>query len=201
MGQDSDEIASRIESKRDDLRSNLEELEDKVKAVTDWRQQFERHTGLMLGLALTGGLLLSGLMPRRARRRPFAARPRLEARPDAAAEQRDGRRSQLRHVWEDVQAALIGVAASKLTTTLSELLPGFSEHLGQARARRGSNGRGGVQGEGDYEAARRYRAGVGRFVHSADIERAARAAEPQSEAEAQELQDAEAKGRARGKLS
>jgi hypothetical protein len=201
MGQSSDEIESCIESKRDDLRSNLEELEDKVKSVTDWRQQFERHPALMLGLALTGGLLLAGLMPHRARTRPLAARALREPRRAAAPGQSDDSGGQLRRVWEEVQGALIGVAASKLTATLSELLPGFREHLGQARARRGSHGRGGVQGEGDYESARRYRAEVGRYVRSADIERAARAAEPQSEAEAQELEDAEARGRARGKLS
>jgi hypothetical protein len=198
MGQDRDEIASRIESKRDDLRSNLEELEEKVKAVTDWRQQFERHTGLMLGLAFTGGLLMSGLMPHRSRARrlePRRYQPRYVAAPDAS----DGRRSHIRQIWEDVQGALIGVAAGKLTGTLSELLPGFHEHLGQVRARRGTNG--GVQGEGDYEAARRYRAEAARYVRSADIERAARAAEPKSEAESQELKDAEAKGRARSKLS
>jgi hypothetical protein len=200
MGQDRDEIASRIESKRDDLRSNLEELEDKVKAVTDWRQQFERHAGLMLGLAFTGGLLLSGLMPQRRRPRPADVRPLLEPRYTADTGRGDARNRQMRRIWEEVQGALIGVAASKLTATLSELLPGFKEHLHEARARRATNDRG-VQGEGDYQAARRYRAEAERYVRSADIERAARAAEPRTEAEAQELKDAEAKGRARSKLS
>jgi len=35
-----------------------------------------------------------------------------------------------------------------------------------------------VQGEGDYEAARRYDSSVHKFVQRADIERAARAAAP-----------------------
>jgi hypothetical protein len=52
-----------------------------------------------------------------------------------------------------------------------------------------------IQGEGDYEAARRYRDGVEKFVHNADIEAAARAAAPHDEREAKEMAAAEALGR------
>jgi hypothetical protein len=37
-----------------------------------------------------------------------------------------------------------------------------------------------LQGEGDYEAARRYDSGVRKFVRGTDIERAARAAAPKN---------------------
>ena len=56
-----------------------------------------------------------------------------------------------------------------------------------------------IQGEGDYEAARRYRRDVERFVEQSDIEELAREAEPDSDEEAEELLDAERKGRARSK--
>jgi hypothetical protein len=59
MGKTPDQIETQIETKRGDLRSNLEELEDKVKSVTDWRQQFRSNPGLMLGLAFGGGMLLA----------------------------------------------------------------------------------------------------------------------------------------------
>jgi hypothetical protein len=52
-----------------------------------------------------------------------------------------------------------------------------------------------VQGEGDYEAARRYRDELERFVRSADIERAAREARPRDEREAEDLAEAEAEGK------
>jgi hypothetical protein len=52
-----------------------------------------------------------------------------------------------------------------------------------------------IQGEGDYEAARRYRRAVEGFVHTQDIEAAARAAAPRDEHEAKELAAAEAAGR------
>jgi bacterioferritin len=52
-----------------------------------------------------------------------------------------------------------------------------------------------IQGEGDYEAARRYDSNLRKFVHSADIESAARAAAPRNKREAQEMATAEAIGR------
>jgi hypothetical protein len=56
-----------------------------------------------------------------------------------------------------------------------------------------------VQGEGDYEAARRYRHEVEEYLQTADIEGAARAAAPHDEQEAKEMAAAEAAGRARAK--
>ncbi len=57
-----------------------------------------------------------------------------------------------------------------------------------------------VQGEGDYESARRYDHDVEEFVAHTDVEAAARAAAPRSEAEAREMAEAETAGR-RGKVS
>jgi len=56
-----------------------------------------------------------------------------------------------------------------------------------------------VQGEGDYESARRYRKDVEDFVKNADIEQAARDAEPASESEAEELKRAEEIGKSHAK--
>ena len=56
-----------------------------------------------------------------------------------------------------------------------------------------------VQGEGDYEAARRYNDSAREFLHSADVEQAARDAAPDSVAEATELERAETAGRSRAK--
>jgi hypothetical protein len=56
-----------------------------------------------------------------------------------------------------------------------------------------------VQGEGDYEAARRYREEVGKFVKSADIDKAAHDAAPQSPDEQREMTEAERAGRSHSK--
>ena len=60
----------------------------------------------------------------------------------------------------------------------------------------------GVQGEGDYRSARRYRRDVQEFVagHDADnIEELARDAAPRSKADEREMLEAEGQGRARAR--
>jgi len=66
MGKTTDEIASDIDQTREDLRANLEELETRVKAVTDWRGQFRKHPAPMVVAALVGGALLSAMLGKRA---------------------------------------------------------------------------------------------------------------------------------------
>jgi hypothetical protein len=56
-----------------------------------------------------------------------------------------------------------------------------------------------VQGEGDYEAARRYRKEVKDFVDTADIDKAAHDAAPKSTDEQREMDEAERAGRAHSK--
>jgi hypothetical protein len=60
----------------------------------------------------------------------------------------------------------------------------------------------GVQGEGDYRSARRYRRDIQEFVaghDEDDIEDLARDAAPRSEAEQRDMLEAEREGRARAK--
>jgi len=56
-----------------------------------------------------------------------------------------------------------------------------------------------VQGEGDYEAARRYRKRTSEFLENNDVEKAAVRAKPGSPAEAEEMAAAEAAGKKRAK--
>jgi len=57
-----------------------------------------------------------------------------------------------------------------------------------------------LQGEGNYDAARRYRRGVEEFVGSHDTEALARQAQPKSPEEARALESAEASGRSRARV-
>ena len=53
MGQTTHQIEAHIEDTREDLGSNLHELELKVKSVTDWKQHFRTNPMTMLGVART----------------------------------------------------------------------------------------------------------------------------------------------------
>jgi hypothetical protein len=54
-------------------------------------------------------------------------------------------------------------------------------------------------GEGNYQASKEYGKRVRSFVRSADVERAAKEAEPRTPDEARELAEAESRGRKRSK--
>lgn len=56
-----------------------------------------------------------------------------------------------------------------------------------------------VQGEGDYEAARRHRDSVESFVKSGKVEQAAHDAAPKTQREAEELKQAEHEGESHSK--
>lgn len=56
-----------------------------------------------------------------------------------------------------------------------------------------------VQGEGDYQAARRYRQRVKEYLDGANVRKAAKQAAPRSRGEAEQLSAAEAAGRKRAK--
>jgi len=56
-----------------------------------------------------------------------------------------------------------------------------------------------VQGEGDYDAARRYDKDAHEFAESGKVAPAARAAKPGTAADARQMAEAEEKGRARSK--
>jgi hypothetical protein len=62
MGEKSSQITREIENTRAELGSNLQELERKVRGMTDWRQQFEKNPITLIGLAFGGGLLLGAAL-------------------------------------------------------------------------------------------------------------------------------------------
>lgn len=65
MGQTTEQIENAIDRTREDLRSNLQELEARAKDAADWRKQFERHPGPMIVWAVVGGALLSAMLGKR----------------------------------------------------------------------------------------------------------------------------------------
>lgn len=56
-------------------------------------------------------------------------------------------------------------------------------------------------GEGSYEGTRNYQKSIGKYLEDADVASDARAAQPASEAEAQQLAQAEREGKSHSKAS
>jgi hypothetical protein len=62
MDPTTDQIETDLAQTREHLRSNIQELETRVKDVTDWRLQFRRHPLPMVVAAMLGGVLLSAIV-------------------------------------------------------------------------------------------------------------------------------------------
>ena len=128
MDSTADQIETHIERTRDNLESNIQELEDKVKSLGDWRYHYEKSPGLLLGAAFVGGFLFAALTGGR-RSRPAS----LQAVPDHHVGN-----GKAHEAWEIIKSALVGVAAKRAIDYVGELVPGFREHVGRADARRES---------------------------------------------------------------
>jgi hypothetical protein len=64
MDETANEIEAHIDRTRKRLGSNLRELEDKVDAATDWREQFRGRPHVFLGAAFFGGAMLARVLRR-----------------------------------------------------------------------------------------------------------------------------------------
>jgi len=134
MGQTTDQIENHIESKREDLKSNLQELETRVKTAADWRHYFAEHTGAMIAAAFGGGVLLAAMIGGRSNR------VSLSQAGSSSESSRQWKRETKHEVLENldsIKSALVGAAASKFKGVLGEIVPGFTEHLAKAEADRG----------------------------------------------------------------
>ena len=69
MNKTSDQIAADLRLKRQAFHASVEELQAKLKSVTDWRQQFEQHPVMMIAAAMGAGALLATVAGRAERRR------------------------------------------------------------------------------------------------------------------------------------
>ena len=147
MGETSDQIERHIQETRNDLGDNFSELKEKVKTVVDWRAQFEERPGIMMALAFGGGVLLSALLPtvRPSRRR--SSEGRRNAPPDRDAPGHsiksrtafDDKASQTLENWDALKGALVGVATTKLSGFIEDLLPGFKQEFTKAQTGKSSD--------------------------------------------------------------
>jgi hypothetical protein len=127
MGETARQIETRIEQTREDLGSNLRELESRVKSATDWREHFRSNPLLWAGVAFGGGVFLGTLT---SRQNPASAMS--FAGLEASARTGGGSSRAKRHVleaWDNIKTALVAVATARVMEVLGEAIPGFEEHL------------------------------------------------------------------------
>lgn len=130
MDETAHEIEAHIDRTRERLGSHFRELEDRVDAATDWREQFRQRPQLFLGAAVVGGAILASALrarPPRPERDNGGSRHLAYNGPSAQA--------QAFAFWNTVKGALIGVASARIKDYISELMPEFDEHYQRAEQR------------------------------------------------------------------
>ena len=123
-----DRIESEIEDTRQDLRSNVAELEERVKSVVDWRRQYEKRPGAVIAAAVGLGALLAVVTGGKIGRSVAGAAV------GSAAKTKHGPLERL----DTIKSALVGLAATRFSGFLGELMPGFRDELSKAEAQGGS---------------------------------------------------------------
>ena len=130
MDEAADKIEAHTDRTRERLGSNLRELENKVDAATDWREQFRARPHIFLGATIAGGALLAAVLRRTSSRQVFDAST--EAHLGSVSRNGVNAQEQAIELWNNVKGALIGVAAVRITEYISQLIPGFDEHYQRA---------------------------------------------------------------------
>jgi hypothetical protein len=169
MGERSDEMKSdrikrSIDLQRGDLGRDIQELERRVKTTMDWRAQFQKSPMTMIGIAFGGGVLLSTLIGRAQHSRPARRRSRNEDwgradYGDVSEHEHDSpgasyQKQKALDTWDNIKAALIGVAASKFRTFLGQAVPGFEEQYHKTEKEKPGSGTATVDMSAEASAAR-----------------------------------------------
>jgi Protein of unknown function (DUF3618) len=133
MDETIDQIEAHIDRTRERLGSNLHELERRVDAATDWRQQFRARPYTALGAAFAGGIVMATVVRHRSSGQGFT--PSRQAAAAAPSRSDIDARGQALEVWNIIKGALVGVATTRVKDFIAELVPGFQEHFERAEQR------------------------------------------------------------------
>ena len=130
MAESASQIEWDIAAERKALVRILHALEDKAKALADWRTHYHNHPLALIGVAMGAGATLGALVGGRDTNRDWS-----EPSDRAAAFTRTPRsspstldlRGRIADTWEHIADALLGVAAAQAIRFVSDMVPGFGE--------------------------------------------------------------------------
>jgi len=132
VDEETNRIRRHIDTEREQLGRNLDEIEDRVKEATDLKTHFNKNTGWFLGAAVAGGFLLSRAFPAKhgsvdiPQSSRNAMLPSLPSRLDRVSETLD-----------DIFEGLVAMASYKLQSFVSDAIPGFKEQYDAIERQRG----------------------------------------------------------------
>jgi hypothetical protein len=141
MGETTNQIEWEIAQKRSELSDNLIELKQRAKDTVDWRSQVEERPRTMLAVAFGGGIVLSALYSAlRGPAKVYAERPSSGVdrysgpMHQTPAESPSKLASTTKKSLDALGGALLGIVASRATTMLEGILPGFQQEFERAKS-------------------------------------------------------------------
>jgi hypothetical protein len=153
MGETTNQIEWEIAQRRSELSDNLIELKQRAKAAVDWRSQVEERPGTMLAVSFGGGIVLSALFSAlRGPAKVHAERPSPSANRansydsgnsyDSSASKNSPQSpgklaTATRKNLDALGGALLGIAATRTSSILEGILPGFQKEFERARNTQG----------------------------------------------------------------
>jgi len=136
-----DKIKEYIDTERERLGEDLQEIETRVKNATDLRRHFDKNTALILGATVAGGFVLSMLINKPSGNRTSGAGEFASSRADMTRRpiSMSSHMHRVSETVDNIFAALVGVAAAKLSSFVGDAVPGFQEQYDQVEKGRGSS--------------------------------------------------------------
>jgi hypothetical protein len=134
MVQETRRIMEHIESEREQLGENLDEIESRIKDATDPKAWFNRNPGMILGAAAVSGVVLGFLITSRSSDLPrpvgFSAAD-LDPEPELHREP-NKHLNTIKKTLDTTVAALVGLGAQKVQDFISNALPGYQQQYNVA---------------------------------------------------------------------
>lgn len=127
MDEGTNKIEQHLVTEREELGRNLDEMEARVKDMTDPKVYFDKHTGWVLGSAVAAGFILAVAVGK-ANAKPKESEPGRHQR-DRAGSPMFGptRVNRFAETVETIFDGLVGVASGKLHSFIENAVPGFQK--------------------------------------------------------------------------
>jgi hypothetical protein len=144
MDERSDQILEDIETQRNQLGANLNELETRVRRTADWRTHFDNNPMLMLAGALGGGILLGAMVSGSRSRSASSSYTSSRHFSSSGTGVNTGsatyiQKQRTSETIDNIKAGLIAFATAKAKEFLNQALPGFDNYVRDAESNRPSS--------------------------------------------------------------
>ena len=130
MDEETNRIRQHIDTEREQLGENLDEIEYRVKSATDLRAHFNKNTGMILGAAVASGFLLSLAFRKSSTsdNKQSGESPSTTERSASTAQPATRASRHVQHFSETLDGiveGIVGVASDRLRSFVAEVIPGF----------------------------------------------------------------------------